>query len=145
MVNISYYIIRQQLLESSFFNYLGEEFLKPSALYASKVLPLIWSGHVKAVAHIGDGGIVKNITKILPDNLVAKLDAKSWNISSFYGWLLAKCKNLSVNVIKNKFNCDIGLVLIMSKGDFSWKNINEAVEIGKNCEFYLHKFNLYSE
>lgn len=109
----------------------GEEFLKPSALYANKVLPLIWSGHVKAIAHIGDGGFAKNINRIIPDNLAAKLDAKNWNISSFYGWLLAKCKNLSVDVIKNKFNCDIGMVLIVSQGDSSWRNISEAVEIGE--------------
>lgn len=104
--------------------------MKPSALYSQKVLPLIWSGHVKAIAHIANGGIVKNIRKILPESCAAKLNAESWTISALYGWLLAKSKNLTENLIKEKFNLDIGLVLIVPRGNVSWKNIQEVVEIG---------------
>lgn len=102
--------------------------MTPSNIYVTDVLNLIYASKVKAISNISDGGLLKNIKKIIPDNLVAELDANEWEILSLYGWLHAN--GLSEQNLLNNFNCGIGMVLIVSKTDNTWKQMNGAVHIG---------------
>ena len=42
---------------------------------------------MKALAHITGGGIVGNLPRVLPDQLGAELDAKSWKVPAVFGWI----------------------------------------------------------
>lgn len=114
----------------------GQEFLRSSHLYATEVLPLINNRTIKAAAHITNGGLLKNIARILPRTLAAELDAEAWNILPIYGWLLAKT-DLSAQSITQNFNCGIGFAFVVSKNDKSWTSINGAVPIGRLSSSYL--------
>lgn len=109
----------------------AQEFLRPSSLYVSSVLPLILNGSVKAAAHIANGGLVKNVAKVLPENLSAAIDANTWSVLPIFGWLAANDRRLTAEVLSAQFNCGLGFVFVVSKDDRSWKNIKDAVQIGK--------------
>lgn len=104
--------------------------MTPSNIYVTRVLDFIYNGKLKAIANITDGGLIKNIEKIVPAHLVAELDANEWEILSLYGWLHAN--GLSERTLLNNFNCGIGMVLIVSRTDDTWKQISEAVHIGRS-------------
>lgn len=98
-------------------------------MYTSRVLTLVYSGSVKAGAHITNGGLMKNVARILPGDLTAELDAVMWHFLPVFGWLLAQT-DLSARTFAENFNCGIGFVFVVSKDDQSWKTIKEAVQIG---------------
>lgn len=116
--------------ENSFL-FAAQEFLRPSALYVSSVLPLILNGSVKAAAHIANGGLHKNVAKVLPEGLSADIDANAWSVSPVFGWLAANDRRLTAEVLSAQFNCGLGFVFVVSQNDRSWKNIKDAVQIGK--------------
>lgn len=106
-----------------------EEFLRPSEIYVSTLLPWIYKRCVKGIATISTGGLHRGVGKLLTDDLVAELDASKWEIPSVYGWLSGKVK-MPVSTILNNFNIGIGMVIVVSKS--IWKNnkFDGAIEIG---------------
>lgn len=91
----------------------GEEFLKPTKIYVQEILPAVQSGHIKALAHITGGGLWENIPRVLPYNLTAELNGKSFNIPSVFGWLSSTGHIERIEMLKT-FNCGIGMILIAS-------------------------------
>lgn len=112
--------------------FIAQEFLKPAHLYVSDVLPLINSGFVSSAAYISNSGLRRSVEKILPLKFAAKLDANSWAVPYVYGWLHAIVNGLTPEVIANQFNCGIGFVMIVPKGNSNWKHIKGAVQIGES-------------
>lgn len=111
--------------------------MTPSKIYVKQLLPLIYSGSIKCARHVTSGGLIRNITKLIQgQELIAELQATSWNIPAVYGWLLTK-GGLSDLTILNTFNCGIGLVFIVDKNNTSWKQITGALEIGNIILTYL--------
>lgn len=108
---------------------IGREILKPTKLYVSDVLPLLRSGHVKAVAHITGGGLLENIPRVLPSHLGVQLDAVTWKIPPVFGWLAAK-GNVEDKEMLRTFNCGIGMILILPRGEIDWEQIADARMIG---------------
>lgn len=109
---------------------LAQEFLKPTQIYTTNLLPLIHKGSIKAISHVSNGGLLKNIAKIIPDNFVANINAKNWKIPDVYGWLFSCNVGLSISNLLEIFNCGIGMCFIVSMDDKKWKNISGAVKIG---------------
>ena len=101
------------------FNYsekLGEVLLTPTKIYVKSVLPILKTNRIKGVAHITGGGLNENITRALPKNLVAELDATRWEIPAVFGWL-AVVGQINEREMLRTFNCGLGLVLIVSSKD----------------------------
>lgn len=86
---------------------------------------------MKAATHIANGGLRKNIAKVLPDHLSADIDANTWSVLAIFGWLVANDRRLTAELVSAKFNCGLGFVFVVSKDDRSWENIKGAVQIGK--------------
>lgn len=110
----------------------GQEFLKPTQLYVSQLLPLLKKDLVKGLAHITGGGLSENIPRALPEHLAVKIDGTSFKIPTVFGWLAAK-GNLEENEMLKTFNCGIGMVVIMSSS-VNWQQYLEkhgAVQIGR--------------
>lgn len=116
-----------------------DEFLKPSEIYVSTLLPWIYQGHVKGAVNISSGGLVRNITKCLPTDLVAELDAAKWNVPPVYGWLFGQAK-IPASTILHNFNYGIGMVVIVSKAVWDANQFEGAIEIGNDeINFYSKK------
>lgn len=107
----------------------GREFLTPTKLYVSDVLPLLRKSNVKALAHITGGGLLENVPRILPSHLGVQLDAVTWTIPPVFGWLAAK-GNVHDQEMLRTFNCGVGMVLILPRGEIGWENIPDAKLIG---------------
>lgn len=67
----------------------------------------------------------------MPANFAARINAGAWSIPSVFGWLQSNVKGLTPEVIVDKFNCGIGLVMIVPKDSQKWQQIDGAIEIGK--------------
>ncbi|XP_038049315.1 trifunctional purine biosynthetic protein adenosine-3-like isoform X2 [Patiria miniata] len=94
---------------------LGEALLTPTKIYSKSLLPTIQSGKVKAFAHITGGGLLENIPRILPPNLVVQLDASKWTIPPVFGWL-SSCGGIGEVEMARTFNCGVGGVMVVAEG-----------------------------
>ncbi|ELU12633.1 hypothetical protein CAPTEDRAFT_90257 [Capitella teleta] len=95
---------------------LGEALLTPTRIYTSSLMPVLWLGKIKAIAHITGGGLPGNVCRVLPDHLTAKMDALKWPMPPVYTWIASK-GNVDVHEMARTFNCGLGLVLVTAKDD----------------------------
>ena len=92
------------------------DLLKPTHLYPAPILELIKKINVKGMAHITGGGLTENIPRILRKGLVAEINLSSWKFPRAFKWLQEKGKISQADMLKI-FNCGIGMVCIVNKGD----------------------------
>ena len=57
---------------------VGEALLTPTKIYVKLALDLIEKHNIKAIAHITGGGVIENITRVIPKGLGLNIDTKSW-------------------------------------------------------------------
>lgn len=109
---------------------IGEVLLEPHRSYykiLKPVLPII-----KGMAHITGGGLIGNVPRILPDDLVAIFDSKSWSIPPIFR-LTQNKGNIDAKEMYRVFNMGIGMVLICApdKVEQLVNQLPEAMVIGK--------------
>ncbi|GHU04323.1 phosphoribosylformylglycinamidine cyclo-ligase [Alphaproteobacteria bacterium] len=92
---------------------LGEALLEPTRIYVKSCLAAIRSGGVHALAHITGGGLIENVPRILPDDLVAEFDASKWPLPPVFSWL-AREANIAPLEMCRTFNCGIGMVVAVA-------------------------------
>lgn len=92
---------------------LREAIMAPTRMYVKPVLELIKKVPVHALAHITGGGLVENIPRVLPDNLVAELDRGAWPESELFKWLQENGQ-VPFDEMNRVFNCGIGMVIVLS-------------------------------
>ena len=66
---------------------LIEHLLEPTRIYVKSLLKLIEQVPVHAMAHITGGGLPENLPRVLPDNVRAVIDTKSWEFPAVFQWL----------------------------------------------------------
>ncbi len=113
-------IIQQQGLEFED-NYhphqtLGNLLLTPTKIYVKSCLAAIKTGKVKALSHITGGGLTENLPRVLSKNVIPKIDYTSWALPEIFAYL-QDLGNLSDEEMRRTFNCGIGMVLVVEKGD----------------------------
>lgn len=96
-------------------NTLGEELLEPTRIYVSSCLAAHRAGLIKGLAHITGGGLIKNIPRILPDNLSAVIDINNWIFPNVFKWISSY--NINIDEMLQTFNCGIGMAVIVSSSD----------------------------
>jgi phosphoribosylaminoimidazole synthetase len=57
---------------------LGACLLEPTRIYVKPVLSLLQSITVKGMAHITGGGLLENVHRMFPGNMVAAIDSSAW-------------------------------------------------------------------
>lgn len=97
---------------------LGAALIEPTKIYVKPCLNAIKTGKVKALAHITGGGLLENVPRVLPKNLRADIDYKSWKLPELFQFLKDE-GNISDHEMHRTFNCGIGMVLIIDKNDIS--------------------------
>jgi phosphoribosylformylglycinamidine cyclo-ligase len=92
---------------------LADCIMAPTRLYVKPMLALMQSLTVKGMAHITGGGLLENVPRVLPENLVAQLDGKAWHTPKLFDWL-REMGNVAPQEMYRTFNCGIGMVVIVA-------------------------------
>lgn len=95
---------------------LSDLIMAPTRIYVKPLLALMTSLSVKGMAHITGGGLLENIPRVLPDNVVAQLDGRAWHTPVLFDWLRTE-GNIAAQEMYRTFNCGIGMVVIVSQSD----------------------------
>ena len=85
--------------------------LAPHRLYLDDVRRLRAEADVKALAHVTGGGILGNLTRVLPEGVSAEIDWDAWERPPVYGWL----DEHSVDEAEQRrvFNLGIGMCAVV--------------------------------
>ncbi len=89
---------------------LIEHLLEPTRIYVKPLLKLIEQGPVQAMAHITGGGLQENLPRVLPDNVRAVIDTKSWEFPAVFQWLQQEGQVPAFEMYRT-FNCGVGMVI----------------------------------
>ncbi len=92
----------------------AETLLTPTIIYVKPVLELLKQIPVHAISHITGGGLLENIPRVMPDNVSAIIDRKSWPPLPIFEWL-QKQGNIEESEMARTFNCGIGMVLCVNE------------------------------
>jgi phosphoribosylformylglycinamidine cyclo-ligase len=96
---------------------IGEQLLQPTQIYVKPLLQLIDSAvEVNGIAHITGGGLMENITRVIPQGLAINIDLNSWDCVDIFSWLQEKGQISDTEMLRT-FNCGIGMVVITTKDD----------------------------
>jgi phosphoribosylformylglycinamidine cyclo-ligase len=87
--------------------------LAPHRLYADDVRALRTQADVKALAHVTGGGILGNLTRVLPDGVHARLDWDAWERPPVFDWLAER--GVDEEEARNVFNLGIGLCAVVTE------------------------------
>lgn len=107
-----YSLIRKVFSPKELKGKLGLQLLKPTRIYAPKILQLLKKVPIKAMAHITGGGFYDNIPRSLPAGLSVDIQNRSWPIPSLFRKIQDRGR------IENKemfhtFNMGIGMTLVL--------------------------------
>ena len=92
---------------------LGGALMQPTRIYVKPVLALHRAGLLKAAAHITGGGLSGNLPRMLPDDMLAAIDAGCWTLPPVFAWL-ARAGGVSAAEMLRVFNCGIGMALVVT-------------------------------
>jgi phosphoribosylformylglycinamidine cyclo-ligase len=95
---------------------LGEELLRPTAIYSPAVLALLDEVGVKGLSHVTGGGIPENLGRILPEGLGAEIDARAWPRPPIFD-LIARDGPVDGAEMYRTFNMGIGMIAVVAPGD----------------------------
>jgi len=97
---------------------LGDILLTPTKLYSGIISKITGSGvEIHGIAHITGGGFYENINRIIPNNLDASVNKRSWKVPEIFNFIKEQ-GNINEKEMFRVFNMGIGLVVIMPPGQF---------------------------
>jgi phosphoribosylformylglycinamidine cyclo-ligase len=97
---------------------LGNALLEPTRIYVSAVLAAMKETTIKGLAHITGGGLVDNVPRVLPANVVAEIQRDAWPLPPVFNWL-QRSGNVAQAEMVRVFNCGIGMVVIAASDEAS--------------------------
>ncbi len=101
----------RRLLEED--DYEGDDLLAPTRLYLDDVRALRRRADVRALAHVTGGGILGNLSRVLPDGLRAAIDWDAWERPSVFHWLAG---HVDEEELRRVFNLGIGYCAVVPPG-----------------------------
>ena len=101
----------------------GEELLTPTRIYVKPILHLLEKYEILGIAHITGGGMVENISRILPEGVSVQINEDSWPKPTVFS-LIQKEGKISSKEMYRTFNMGIGMALIV-RSDKAEEIINE--------------------
>ena len=124
------YLLNKKKIDIKKNKFLKSELLKPTKIYVKEVLGLIKKDLINSCANITGGGLVDNIKRIIPENLVAEINLDMVKTYKIFKWL--KKNNISDKEMLKTFNCGVGFCLIVNPKNFE-----------KTKKFFSKKFEPY--
>ncbi len=95
---------------------VGEVLLEPTRIYVAPLLAAHREGLIKAAAHITGGGLPGNLPRVLPEGVVAAINAASWPVPPVFAWL-ARTGGVTAQEMLRVFNCGIGMAVVVGPAD----------------------------
>jgi phosphoribosylformylglycinamidine cyclo-ligase len=95
---------------------LGEALLEPTRIYVKPVLAVMQRVPIKGLAHITGGGLTENVPRVLPQGTCARLEASRWPRPPIFDWL-QRHGAIDEAEMQRTFNCGIGMVAVVARGD----------------------------
>ncbi|HBE9250496.1 phosphoribosylformylglycinamidine cyclo-ligase [Clostridioides difficile] len=107
---------------------VGEALLTPTKIYVKLALDVLAKHDIKAIAHITGGGLIENITRVIPKGLGLDINKKSWDKPPIFK-MIEGFNAVDERELHKSFNMGIGLVLIVDK-----ENADDVVNFINNRE-----------
>jgi phosphoribosylformylglycinamidine cyclo-ligase len=85
--------------------------LAPHTLYLDDIRTLRSHADVRALAHVTGGGILGNLSRVLPDGLEARIAWDSWERPPVFGWLAEQ--GVDEDELRRVFNVGIGMCAVV--------------------------------
>jgi phosphoribosylformylglycinamidine cyclo-ligase len=99
-------LVRSVLVDE---DYDGPDLLAPTRLYLDVARRL--HGRAKGFAHITGGGVLGNLSRVLPPGTTAELDWDSWERPPVFGWL---ARHIDEDELRRVFNLGIGWCAVVA-------------------------------
>jgi phosphoribosylformylglycinamidine cyclo-ligase len=87
--------------------------LAPHRLYVDDVSELRARTDVKALAHVTGGGILGNLTRVLPEGVEPQIDWNAWDRPEVFAWL--ENKGVDEDELRRVFNLGIGMCAVVAE------------------------------
>lgn len=91
------------------------QLLTPTRIYVRELTALLASGTVQAAAHVTGGGIVSNLSRVIPKGLVPRVSWE-WAQPPIFEEI-RRAAEVSVAEMQGVFNMGIGIVLVVNPRD----------------------------
>ena len=108
-VHANGFTLVRRVLETE--DYDGPDLLAPTRLYVDQVRELRRRTDVRALAHVTGGGILGNLSRVLPEGLRAELDWAAWERPPVFHWL---ARHVEEEELRRVFNLGIGYVAVVA-------------------------------
>ncbi len=106
-VHANGFTLVRQVLELE--DYDGDDLLAPTRLYLEDVRRVRDRAH--ALGHVTQGGILGNLSRMIPDGLHAEIDWDSWERPPVFHWL---ARHVEEEELRRVFNLGIGFGAVVS-------------------------------
>ena len=107
-VHANGFTLVRRVLEAE--DYEGPDLLAPTRLYLDDAVAL--RGRAKAFAHVTGGGILGNLSRVIPDGLRADIDWTSWPRPPVFAWL---ARHVAEDEQRRVFNLGIGWCAVVDE------------------------------
>jgi phosphoribosylformylglycinamidine cyclo-ligase len=91
-------------------DYDGGDLLAPTRLYLDDVRELRARADVRGLAHVTGGGILGNLSRILPEGVHAEIDWHAWTRPPVFEWL---ARHVAEDELRRVFNLGIGYLAVV--------------------------------
>jgi phosphoribosylformylglycinamidine cyclo-ligase len=85
--------------------------LAPHRLYVEEVRRLRATADVRALAHVTGGGILGNLSRVLPDGVEAQINWAAWERPRVFSWLAER--GVEEEELRRVFNLGIGMCAVV--------------------------------
>jgi len=114
------YIIKKKLKHLT--KSLKKDLIKPTKIYVEEINKINNKKLINGCANITGGGLINNLTRVMPDQLCLNIHLSKIKIHPIFKWI--KKNNVNDNEMLKTFNCGVGFCLIANK-----KNIKKIKKI----------------
>lgn len=90
---------------------LADALLEPHRSYAEAVAVALEIGSITGMAHITGGGIGGNLSRVIPAEMTAEVDTRSWEVPRLMTYV-AELGHVAVEECYRVFNMGVGFVLV---------------------------------
>jgi phosphoribosylformylglycinamidine cyclo-ligase len=91
-------------------DYDEPDLLAPTRLYLEDAQALRGRADVRALAHVTGGGILGNLSRVLPEGCEASIDWDAWKRPAVFDWL---ARHVDETELRNVFNLGIGFCAVV--------------------------------
>jgi phosphoribosylformylglycinamidine cyclo-ligase len=119
------YVLKKEKINFKNNKFLKKELLRPTKIYVKEILNLINNNFINGCANITGGGLADNISRVIPNGLVADIDLNKVKTKKIFKWL--KQNNIDDKEMLKTFNCGVGFCLIINP-----KNLNKITKFFSN-------------